>query len=166
VFDAPAVLLTLDATVTVDGPDSTTTVPLAEFYTADGGTVLSTPELLTSIHLPELPPQSATTYRSMTPRDGDATMAGVAVRLTFDADTCATPRLALANAGSTPERSRGAESVLEGTAVEDAHVSEAVKTLSAELDLCESESTSHSYRQAVFPRLARQAIREARGGDR
>jgi carbon-monoxide dehydrogenase medium subunit len=166
VFDAPAVLLALDATVTVDGPDSTKTVPLAEFYTADGGTVLSTPELLTSISLPELPPQSTTTYRSMTPRAGDATVAGVAVSLTFDTDTCTTARLALTNAGPTPVRSRGVESVLEGTAVEDAHVSEAVKTLSAELDLCESETTSRSYREAVFPRLAQQAIRAARGGDR
>ena len=166
VFDAPAVLLALDATVTVDGPDSTNTVPLAEFYTADGGTVLSTAELLTSIHLPELPSHSATTYRSMTPRDGDSTVAGVAVRLTFDTDTCTTARLALTNAGPTPERSRRAESVLEGTAVEDADVSEAVQTLSAELDLRETESMSDSYREAVFPRLAEQAIKDARGGDR
>ena len=167
VFDAPAVLLALDATVTIDGPDRTVTMPLSEFFSADGGTVLSTAELLTSIQLPDRPPQSAATYRSMTPRDGDSTVAGVALCLTFDGDTCKTARLALTNAGETPERSREAETVLEGTTVEDTDIGAAVETLGESLELRKTERMSHSYREAVFPRLAEQAIREVRdaGGE-
>jgi carbon-monoxide dehydrogenase medium subunit len=162
VFDAPPVLLTLDATVTVGGPNSNRKIPLVDLYEGEQETVLREAEILRSIHIPNLPPRSAGTYRSMTPQEGSATVAGVAVRLSFTDGTCHTARIALTNAADAPVRVPKAEAVLEDTSVDDVHITRAVEALHETLTLPESDEVSRSYRESVFRRLTGKAIQTVR----
>jgi carbon-monoxide dehydrogenase medium subunit len=163
VFDMPAVLLSLDASVRTRVGSERRTIPLTEFYRGERRTALGPNELLTTIVVPKLPDAAAGVYRSMTPRAGDSTVAGVAVRLDFDAGgRCETARIGLTNAGVVPTRAHAAESALVGTEVTAADVETAAAALLDDLDLAPSPLSSESYRRRVFERLTRAAIEEVR----
>jgi len=163
VFDMPAVLLTLDAGVTARSGDETRTIPVSGFYTGHCDTDLAPEEILTTIRVPKLSPRTGGTYRSMTPRDGDATVAGVAVRLGLDeTGLCQTARIGLTSAGAIPTRASDAESVLEGTEIADTQIDAAVSSLRSNLDLLPDPLFSRTYRKTVFTRLTTQAIRDVR----
>jgi len=164
VFDAPTVLLALDASVTLSADETARTVPLSEFYTSEGETVLADEELLTSILVPTPPARSAGAYRSMTPRQGDSTVAGVAVRLVRGDDTaCRRARIALTNGAPMPRRVPSAEAALAGTTLDEEHIERAANAIRDALELPD-DLRSASYRETVFGRLAGRAIRDARDG--
>jgi len=163
VFDMPAVLLTLDATVTAVAGEQSRTIPLAEFFTGYCRTILESDEVLTTISVPKLGDRTAGTYRSMTPREGDSTVVGVAVRLTYDVEgVCEQARIALTNADAVPKRAISAESAIEGTAVTDTAIDAAVEGLRTELDLESDHQMSRAYRENVLVRITTQAIRDVR----
>ena len=161
-LDSPPVLLSLDAEVTIQGPDGTRSLPLTDFFVGYYETAIEPAEVLTHLTVPKLPDRSGGKYRTMAPRQGDYAVAGVAVRLTFDGGTCAVARLGLTNAGDTPKRATGSEAALEGTAVDEEAVEAAVDALDEDLDIIGDEQTPRSYRETVFKRLTRQTIRDVR----
>jgi len=163
VFDMPTVLLTLDTSLTADAGGESRTVPVSDFFTGYCQTSLDSDEVLTKISVPKIGDQTAGTYRSMTPREGDSTVVGVGVRLTVDGDgICSDARIALTNADVVPKRAISAESVLEGTVVTAADTDRAVEELETALNLDENHQTSRSYRKNVLKRLTGKAIEETR----
>lgn len=158
-LDSPPVLLTLDAEIEARGPDKKRTLPLTEFYTGYYATDLDPHEILTRVVVPKFPERSGGRYRTMTPRQGDYAIAGVAVRLTIDkTGTCETVRIALTNGGDIPKRATMMEDTLEGTTATRESVDEAVASLDQDLDLLEDEQTPRSYKETVFKRLARKTV--------
>lgn len=158
-LDSPPVLLTLDAEVVLKGPDGERVLPLTDFYTGYYATDLEPEEILTEIIVPKLPNRSGGKYRTMTPRQGDYAVAGVAVRLTMDeSGTCESARLALTNGGEIPKRASASESELEGTEITQEAVDESVAVLDESLDLLGDEQTPRSYKETVFKRIARKTI--------
>jgi len=163
VFDAPPVLLTLDATVEATDGNGSRRIPVSEFFTGRFETALDPGEILTRVTFPRPPEQSAGTYRSMTPRQGDSTVVGVAVRLELDDEgVCTTARVGLTNAGDGPLRPRSVETALEGTTVGDGAIDRAVEALRSEIDLPDGTAHSERYRERVLGRLTEQAVRETR----
>ncbi len=163
VYDSPVVLLTLDATLNAVASGRSRTIPLSEFFAGYCRTDLEPDEILTTITVPKVGDRTAGTYRSMTPREGDATIIGVAVRLTFDTEgICTEVRIALTNADVVPKRAVNTESVIEGTSVTDAVIGEAVETLKTELNLGTSHQTSKAYRETVLARMTDRAVRDVR----
>lgn len=159
-LDTPPVLLTLDAEVTLRSQSGERTLPLSEFFTGYYATAREPDELLVEITVPKLPPNSYGSYRTMAPRQGDYAIAGVAVRGTFDGQSCTAARIGLTNAGETPKRAEDAEAVIEGSAVDSAAVEQAVDALDSALDLIGDEQVSKAYQETVFRRLATQAIQD------
>lgn len=160
-LDSPPVLLTLDAEVVLKGPDGDRTLPIAEFYTGYYETAIEPDEILTEVVVPTLPDRSAGSYRTMTPRQGDYAVAGVATRLTLDGDgNCETARVALTNGGEVPKRAPAVEEALEGTALSQGAIDEAVAGLDAELDLLEDQQTPRSYKETVFKRIAKRTVED------
>lgn len=161
VFDMPALLLALDASVRTRSEDGTRSIPLTEFYRGHRETALGPDELLTTIVLPKLPARSGGRYRSMTPRSGDSTVAGVAVRLDLDhAGVCRTARIGLTNAGVVPLRAIAAEALLEDERIDAGRIEAATERLRGGLDLPDDPLVSREYREAVFERLTARTIRD------
>jgi carbon-monoxide dehydrogenase medium subunit len=157
--DSPPVLMTYDASVTLVGPDGERTLPVEELYTGYYETALEPAEVLTEVRVPKPADRSAGRYRTMTPRQGDYAVAGVAVRLTVDGDgTCETARVGLTNAGDVPKRARAPEAVLEGSALDREAIDEAVAVLDEDLDLIGDEQIPKSYQETVFKRIAKHVV--------
>jgi carbon-monoxide dehydrogenase medium subunit len=107
--DLPAVLLALDATLVVRGPDGERTIPAADFFQGFLETALAPTELLVEIRVPKTGP-SGFSYQKFNRRAQDWAIVGaLAVRN-------GSTRVALVNMGSTPLRARGVEEALAGGA--------------------------------------------------
>lgn len=158
-LDTPPVLMTYDASVSVVGPDGERQIPVEDLYTGYYETDLDPSEILTEVRVPKPATRSAGRYRTMTPRQGDYAIAGVAVRLTLDSDgDCDTARMALTNGGDVPKRARSPEQRLEGTPLDRGAIDEAVAALSDDLDLIGDEQVPKSYQETVFKRIAKHVV--------
>ncbi len=163
-LDTPPVLLTLDAEVRISGPNGERKMALSDFYTGYYATDLDSDEILTRISVPKLPDRSAGMYKTMTPRQGDYAIAGVAVRLTVnETGVCEAVRIALTNGGDVPKRARASEDVLEGQAATRETIDETVSLLDEDLDLLGDEQTPRSYKETVFKRLAKKTVEDVYG---
>lgn len=161
-LDSPPVLLTLDAGVILESPDGRRQLPLTDFFTGYYETDLEPEEVLTHVEIPKTSDESAGSYRTMMPRQGDYTSAGVATRLAFDDDECDAARIGLTNAGDTPLRATDAEAHLEGMTVDEDAVEAAADAVVETLDILEDQQIPKSYRETVFRRLARHTITQCR----
>lgn len=161
-LDTPPLLLTLDAVLTVEDCDGTREIPIDDFYTDYYETALEKNEILTTITFPNPPNGSVGKYRTMTPRQGDYAIAGVAVRLEFDGETCTTARIALTNGAEIPVRAKAAERALTETVVDQDAIDDAVLAIRESLDIIGDEQVSKSYKETVFQRIAKQTIRDVK----
>lgn len=111
---APA-LLVHEARAVLGGPRGTREVPLEEFFTGPGQTVLAPDEILVELHLPPPPPRTASRYLRFIPREEmDIAVAGVASLVQVEEGRIVRARIALCAVAPTPVRAREAEAVLEG----------------------------------------------------
>lgn len=161
-LDTPPLLLMLDAVLTVQNHEGTREIPIDEFYTGYYETALEEHEILTAITFPNPPDDAVGRYRTMTPRQGDYAIAGVAVQLEFDNETCTTARVALTNGAETPVRAKAAEEALAGTPVDQGAIDDAVMAVRESLDIIGDEQVSKSYKETVFQRIAKQTIRDVK----
>ncbi|MBN1874631.1 MAG: xanthine dehydrogenase family protein subunit M [Anaerolineae bacterium] len=103
--DGISALIALGAEAIVTGPQSTRTVPVADFCTAPGKSVLDNGELLVSLHLPTPQSHTGAAYTRFTPRhEMDIAVAGtgVWVKLSDDGSTVTDARIVLSAVAPTP----------------------------------------------------------------
>ncbi|MBV9405741.1 MAG: xanthine dehydrogenase family protein subunit M [Acidobacteriaceae bacterium] len=118
--DMCVALMILDATVETEQPNgSKRRILLSEFYllpgeTPERETVLSHGELITHVHLPDLPMARRSHYVKVRDRASyEFALASVAVALDLDGDTIRQARVALGGVATVPWRSREAEAALQ-----------------------------------------------------
>jgi carbon-monoxide dehydrogenase medium subunit len=87
--EMPAVLLVLDATFEIVGPDGTRIIKADEFFLGHYETALAEDELITTIHIPVATPDQSFGFHELTQRHGDYALAGVAVLRTNSTYRCA-----------------------------------------------------------------------------
>lgn len=111
-------LLAYDAIVVLTKANAEREVPLAEFFTRPGQTVLAPDEILTEIRIPAVPPHTASKFIKLGKRKAMAiAVVSVATRLTLDeAGNISQARIALGSVAPIPMRARMAEAALEGMA--------------------------------------------------
>ena len=107
-------LLTLGASLRCMGRGGERLVPLEEFFVSPGKTVLKEDEIITEVHVPNLPARAEGTYLKYSLRKMDVAIACAAVLVCFDGDLCRDVRIALGAVGPTPFRARKAEATLRG----------------------------------------------------
>jgi CO/xanthine dehydrogenase FAD-binding subunit len=98
-------LIVYEAVCTVAGPQGTREVPVENFCTGPGRTVLGRGELLVSLHLPPPRPRSGAAYLRFIPRNEmDIAVVGVAAAVTLDegGGRCVAARVAAAAVAPTP----------------------------------------------------------------
>jgi len=151
-------LVAAEAEVVIEGPGGSRTLPVADFATGPGRTVLEPDQLVTLVRVPlpageegflKLGGRSAMAISIVSlawrwARSGDGTLTGV--------------RLALGAVAPTVVRAHGAEAALEGRQPTEVVVAEAVSVLRAGIAPIDDVRGSAWYRRQVAGDLLREAL--------
>ncbi|MBA7712186.1 6-hydroxypseudooxynicotine dehydrogenase complex subunit alpha [subsurface metagenome] len=160
---APA-LIGLSAEARIVGPDGERVVPLEDFFTGPGTTVLKTAELLVEIQVPVLPLRTKGVYLKHAIRGSiDLAIVGVAAIVTLEpgSNVCKDIKLVLGAVGPTPMRARQAEEIMKGKKIDDALIDKCAQVASDESRPITDVRASSWYRKEMVKVFTRQAIKEA-----
>ena len=157
--ELPAVMVALEAEMTVTRRGGRRTIPAEQFFTGMLTTALAPDELLTEIRVPGLPPRTGGAFIEIARRAGDFALVGIAALVTLDdAGRVSRARLALCGAGPTPIRAREAERVLVGERPDGRALDEAVDRLTAATDPPSDIHASAAFRKKLARHVGQQAL--------
>jgi CO/xanthine dehydrogenase FAD-binding subunit len=156
-------LVAADAVLTIEGPEGTREVPVGEFASGPGRTILGPGEWIATVRVPL--PDGEEGFRKLGGREAMAiSMASLSWRWRHQEDgTLAGVRLALGAVAPTVIRARHAEAVLEGRPPTDDVVAEAGRALAADVSPIDDVRGSAWYRREVVGRMLEEAIRVGPG---
>ena len=160
---APA-LMGLSASVKIVGTLGERVVPLEDFFTGPGSTVLQKGELLVEIQVPILPTNTRGIYLKHSMRGTiDLAIVNVAVVVTlgFQNEICEDIKIVLGAVAPTPMRARKAEAVLRGKKFNEALMNKTAQIASEEARPISDVRASAEYRKEMVEVFTRRAIREA-----
>lgn len=167
--DTAPPLLAHEAEAVIAGPNGRRTVPIADFFTGPGSTVLAADELLVELQLPTPPPRTGSSYVRHTPRKQmDIAVVGVAAVVTLgERDTIKSARIALGAVGPTPIRATTAESEIAGQHASDETFERAAQAATNESSPISDVRGSAEFRwhvtRVLTERMLRTATERARG---
>ena len=127
-------LIVLNATCVIAGPNGEREVPVEQFCTAPGQTVLKNGEMLVSIKIPALESNSSSFYLRFIPRNEmDIAVVGAGASVVLDAakQTIVSARISLAAVAPTPLYAEEASALLAGQEISDAAIDEAAEAAKA-----------------------------------
>lgn len=162
--DLPAAVLALEATIHVEGPEGSRTIPADAFFHGGGETALSQDELLTSIEVPTI--DTGAYVRKTHPARGYA-MIGVAATLEIEESQVADTSIAAVGVQDRPLRLPSVEEALVGltttelTEQTDPMLSETVQVAAYDLEEEHAYGDLHasaSFRADLLPTYVEQAI--------
>ena len=161
--DLAQIFIALDGKVAIAGPNGQRTIAVEELFLDFYTTSLAEDEILTQVVLPLLPPRSGIDYiRFSSSSVVDKPAAGVAVRLTLNADTTTdSARIVLGCVGATPVRARKAETLLTGKKITLDLAQEAGTIASQECTPTSDLRGSEQYKRAIVKTLVRRAAIKA-----
>ena len=157
--DAVPVLIAYRATCRIAGPGGTREVPVENFCTAPGNTVLQPGELLVSLHLPQALSRSGACYLRFIPRNEmDIAVAGVGAALAVEDGVFRSARVALAAVAPTPLFVREAGEYLAGKPVNRDSIQAAAEIARAAAQPITDMRGTSEYRRHLCAVLTRRAI--------
>ncbi len=162
---APA-LIGLSAKARIVGPDGERVVPLEDFFTGPGTTVLKTAELLVEIQVPVLPPRTKGVYLKHAIRGAiDLAIVGVAIIITLEPETkvCEDIKVVLGAVAPTPMRAKKTEELIRGKRIDDTLINESAESASTEAHPISDVRASAWYRTEMVKVLTRRVLRETIG---
>ena len=162
-MDTGAPLLVFDATIEVRSQSRTRALSIADLWTGPGQSVIADDELLVSVTLPPLPPQSGSAYLRLEYRRAmEIAVVGVAARFTLAADeTVATASIALAAVGPTCFLVDPAHNALVGSRLDDASIATAAAAAANAAKPISDNRASENYRRQMVSVLTGRAIKVA-----
>ena len=157
--ELPAVMLALDAVLTLRRAGGERTVAAADFFVAELTTALRPGELLTEVALPPWPARAGGELREVAIRRGDFALGGAVATLALDAGgRVAAARIVCFGVGPRPLRVLAAEGALVGGAPSPAAFAEAGRIASAAVDPPEDIHASAGYRKRLAGVLTARAL--------
>ena len=100
----------------IAGPSGKREVPIEDFHTGPGKTVLENGEMLVSLKFPKRKPNSSDSYLRMTPRtEMDIAVVGCGVNVTLENNVCVAARVSLGAVAPPPLLIREASEIMVGT---------------------------------------------------
>jgi carbon-monoxide dehydrogenase medium subunit len=159
--DTSPSLLVLDAEVRILGPGGERSVPITNFWTGPGRTVLAPGEIVTSVHLP-LPAENTRSfyYKLAVRKAMDLAMVGVAVTLVPRNGGFGQARIALGAVAPVALRATEAEALVTGRSLNDALIEEAAQKAVEVTRPISDQRASATYRQEMVRALTRRALRQ------
>ncbi|MDT3701391.1 MAG: xanthine dehydrogenase family protein subunit M [Thermincola sp.] len=110
--DLPPILIALGATITMVGPNGERTVPLEEFFTGPGQTVLAQNEVVTQFTIPDQLTTGSNYMKFGLRKSGALAVVGVASAVTMEGNIIKDAKIALGAVAPTHMRAKNAEAVL------------------------------------------------------
>jgi len=159
--DHPALMMVLDASFTLVGPNGSRQVAANDFYLGTFYTALAADEILTEIHLAPQSPNTGTSYHKLKRKTGDFATAAAAVVIELSGETCQRARIALTNLGPTALRVGDAEAVLTGQVITEELIEQAAQKAMAICDPAEDQRGDAEYKTHMGGEMTRRAIRTA-----
>jgi len=150
------------AFIHIYSPTNMRVVPLAEFFTGPGRTVLAKGEIVTGITVPPAADNVGKAYIKHGRRKAmELSTVGVAVSLSMDDGVCSDIRIALGAVGATVLRAPQAEAMLRGTRLDSAIVRSAADKAMEECTPISNVRASADYRRDMVGVLTGRAIKQA-----
>lgn len=157
--ELPAVMVALDAHLTLRRAGATRTVAAAEFFVAALTTVLGPDELLAEVALPPWPPRTGASIHEVAKRHGDFALGGVAATLTLDPQgRVGGARVVCFGVGEHPVRAIDAEHSLVGGAPSSAAFVGAGRLAAAWVTPTDDIHASAAYRRRLAGVLTARAL--------
>jgi len=173
--DMAPILIAYGARATVSDGHAERTLPLEDFFTGPGQTVLRAGELLKAITVAAAPAGSFATYKKAYRSAMDIATVGVGVMAVFApvpspgetglasaAPVVREVRLVLGAVAPTPIRARAAEQLLTGRRLDEALIAQASHTAAEEARPITDVRASAEYRTILVEVLSRRALLAAR----
>jgi CO/xanthine dehydrogenase FAD-binding subunit len=159
--DTPPPLITYDARVRVRSAHQERVLPLREFHTGPGTTVLAPGEIIVGVEWDAFPDGKASAFQKLTRVASDISKVTCAVTVQRDGDTCTLCRVALGAVGPTPMRARSAEAALEGQNVTEALVDKCVRLVVGDISPIDDIRCTEMYRREAAGVLFKDAFQTA-----
>jgi CO/xanthine dehydrogenase FAD-binding subunit len=162
--DTIPALIAHEAVCQIAGPKETRTVPVEQFCTAPGRTVLRSGEFLVSLRVPPLALRFGASYLRFIPRNEmDIAVVGVGVSLILDEDRqrCTRARIALAAVAPTPLLADEAGKALADGPLNDALIDKAAALAQQAARPISDMRGDAAYRKHLVGVLVKRAVRAA-----
>lgn len=159
--DYPALVLALNASVSVYGPNGSRTIAADDYFTGMFDTDLEESEIITKVSFPVVANGSGAAYAKFPNPASRFAVVGVAVHLTMDGGTCVAARVAITGAAPSVFRATAMEQALTGTPLDAASISAACAHTPDEDDMLSDLSGSAKYRAHLCGVMAKRAIEAA-----
>jgi xanthine dehydrogenase iron-sulfur cluster and FAD-binding subunit A len=163
--DLLPVLLALDATIELRGPQGARTIAAADFFTAYRRTERATDEIVVAVDLPRRPGTVDAAFKlAKRPTDDISIVAAAFALARDDGGRVTHARLAYGGVAATPRRAIEVEAFLLGRRLDDATVAEAQQRLAQAFEPLDDHRGSAAYRRALCGALFAQFVAQLQDG--
>lgn len=163
-MDLPPVLMALEASLTVVGPNGERSLPVEDLFTGYYETVLARNELIASVHVPAQKSRQAAYMKVTTGAVDDWPALGIAVVIVSDADAIKSARIVASAATEKAMRLTSAEAVLTGNRIDDKLVRRAADAAAEEAEFVSDVRGSAPYKRELMRVYVQRAVRAALAG--
>jgi carbon-monoxide dehydrogenase medium subunit len=164
-MDLPPVLMALEASLTVAGPDGERSLPVEELFSGYYETVLAKNELIASVQVPAQHGKRAAYMKVTTGSVDDWPALGIAVVIEGDAQAVKSVRIVASAATEKATRLRSAETVLTGNRIDEKIVQRAADAAVEEVELVSDVRGSVPYKRELMRVYVQRAVRAALDGN-
>jgi aerobic carbon-monoxide dehydrogenase medium subunit len=161
--DMPALMMTLDASYQLQGPNGAREIAVSEFYQGAYFTALEPGEILTSVSVPVPAAGHGYAYEKLKRKVGDYATAAAAVVLTMSGGKVATCTIGLTNLHETPLLAADAAKAVIGTSLDAASLKKAAQAAQAIMSPAADARGPVEYRKHVGGIMVTRALQRAAG---
>lgn len=159
--DHPAIMLALEATFTLIGPNGSRQVAASDFFLGTFYTALEAAEILSEIRIKPMAPGTGASYCKLKRKNGDFATAAAAAVVSMSGNQCQSACVSLTNAAPTAVRAEQAEAALRGQAVNDNLIEQAVQCAKDACDPADDLRGDAEYKRHMAGEMARRALHQA-----
>ncbi|MFQ6075523.1 MAG: FAD binding domain-containing protein [Candidatus Bathyarchaeia archaeon] len=156
--DSAVALLALDAKARMISPEGVRLVPMEEFFTGPGETVLETDEILTGVSVPYLPEGTGTSFMKIGRTSLDIATINIAVVLKMVDGVVEDCRIALGAVASTPLRVKRAEAFLRVNELTSENLEVAAEMVAEDIRPITDIRATAEYRREASKTLTKDAL--------
>lgn len=159
--DLPPILIALGATITIAGPNGERTLPLQDFFTGPGRSVLAQNEIVTHFTIPDQPTTGSNYIKFGLRRSGALAVVGAAAAVTMEGNIIKDARIALGAVAPVPMRAKQAEALLIGKEYTEDLLEQAGVAASKECSPISDIRGSEEYRRDMVRVFTKRSLKAA-----